>query len=139
MPCGSQNLPDRRCLEFKQLCVLLGRVNPPSPSTPPRRVLMHTTQRFATSLFALAATLASASASADIVIGVAGPMSGQYASGGEQMRNGVEAAVTTINAAGGINGQKLRIEVGDDACDPKQAVAVANAMVNKKVSAIVGH
>ena len=100
---------------------------------------MHTTQRFATSLFALAATLASASARADIVIGVAGPMSGQYASGGEQMRNGVEAAVAAINAAGGINGQKLKVEVGDDACDPKQAVAVANAMGNKKVSAVVGH
>ncbi len=86
------------------------------------------------------ATIASASAvRADIVIGVAGPMSGQYASGGEQMRNGVEAAAAAINGAGGVLGQKLKIEVGDDACDPKQAVAVANAMVNKKVSAIVGH
>jgi branched-chain amino acid transport system substrate-binding protein len=38
-----------------------------------------------------------------------------------------------------VLGQKLKVEVADDACDPKQAVAVANAMVNKKASAIVGH
>ena len=90
-------------------------------------------------LFALSGAFATASAEADIVIAVAGPMTGQYASGGEQMRNGVEAAVARINAAGGVLGQKLKVEVGDDACDPKQAVAVANSMVNKKASVIVGH
>ncbi|MBE2242679.1 MAG: branched-chain amino acid ABC transporter substrate-binding protein [Burkholderiaceae bacterium] len=100
---------------------------------------MHSTHRIATALIAAAGLLVSIGARADIVIGVAGPMSGQYASGGEQMRNGVEAAVANINAAGGVLGQKLKVEVGDDVCDPKQAVAVANAMVNKKVSAIVGH
>jgi len=100
---------------------------------------MHPSQRIAAPLLALAALFAPAVASADILVGVAGPMSGQYASGGEQMRNGVEAAVAAINAAGGVLGQKLKVEVGDDVCDPKQAVAVANAMVNKKVSAIVGH
>jgi branched-chain amino acid transport system substrate-binding protein len=88
---------------------------------------------------ALSASLAAFAAHADIVIGVAGPMSGQYASGGEQMRLGVEAAVADINAAGGVLGQKLRVEVGDDACDPKQAVSVANTLVNRKVNAIVGH
>jgi len=86
-----------------------------------------------------AACLASLSAYADIVIGVAGPMSGQYASGGEQMRNGVQAAVDQLNAAGGILGQKVRVEIGDDACDPKQAVAVANTLVNKKINLVVGH
>src|SRR5258706_1659447 len=100
---------------------------------------MQSHKRSAVNLLALAVTLASVSAHADIVVGVAGLMSGQYASGGEQMRNGVEAAVAAINAAGGINGHKLKVEVGDDACDPKQAVAVANAMVNRQVSAIVGH
>ncbi|WP_342619482.1 branched-chain amino acid ABC transporter substrate-binding protein [Rhodoferax sp. GW822-FHT02A01] len=78
-------------------------------------------------------------ATADIVIGVAGPMTGQYASGGEQMKRGVEAAVAELNAKGGLLGQKVRVEVGDDVCDPKQAVAVANTFVNKKVDFVVGH
>lgn len=100
---------------------------------------MHYPQRVPACLLALATMFVSFGARADISIGVAGPMSGQYASGGEQMRNGVEAAVAAINASGGVLGQKLKVEVGDDVCDPKQAVAVANSMVNKKVSAIVGH
>ncbi|MBF5006899.1 branched-chain amino acid ABC transporter substrate-binding protein [Diaphorobacter caeni] len=100
---------------------------------------MHSFTRIVIPFVGLAAIAAAPVVRADIVIGVAGPMSGQYASGGEQMRNGVEAAVAAVNAAGGVLGQKLKVEIGDDACDPKQAVAVANAMVNKKVSAIVGH
>ncbi len=39
-------------------------------------------------------------------------------------------AVEDINAAGGVNGQKLELVIGDDACDPKQATAVANKMVS---------
>jgi branched-chain amino acid transport system substrate-binding protein len=67
-------------------------------------------------------------AHADITIATAGPMTGQYASFGAQMKAGAEQAVEDINAAGGVLGQKLVLEVGDDACDPKQAVAVANQM-----------
>ncbi|WP_321502688.1 branched-chain amino acid ABC transporter substrate-binding protein [Breoghania sp.] len=76
---------------------------------------------------------------ADIVIATAGPMTGQYASFGEQMKAGAEQAVADINAAGGINGEKLVLEIGDDACDPKQAVAVANQMVGKGVVFMAGH
>ncbi len=87
-----------------------------------------------------AATLSFGSvASADIMIATAGPMTGQYASFGAQMKAGAEQAVADINAAGGVLGQKLVLEVGDDACDPKQAVAVANQMVNKGVVFMAGH
>ncbi len=87
-----------------------------------------------------AATLSFGSvASADIMIATAGPMTGQYASFGAQMKAGAEQAVKDINAAGGVLGQKLVLEVGDDACDPKQAVAVANQMVNKGVVFMAGH
>ena len=71
---------------------------------------------------------------AEITIATAGPMTGQYASFGQQMKAGAEQAVADINAAGGVMGEKLVLEVGDDACDPKQAVAVANQMVNKGVN-----
>ncbi len=76
---------------------------------------------------------------ADIVIATAGPMTGQYASFGEQMKTGAEQAVADINAAGGVNGEKLVLKVGDDACDPKQAVAVANQFAGEKVVFVAGH
>ena len=85
------------------------------------------------------ALMVSTTARAEIAIATAGPMTGQYASFGEQMRRGAEMAVKDINAAGGVLGQKLRLEIGDDACDPKQAVAVANEMASKGVKFMAGH
>ncbi|MDH3791586.1 MAG: branched-chain amino acid ABC transporter substrate-binding protein [Rhodospirillales bacterium] len=89
---------------------------------------------------AAAATLLSAGQSqAEIKISTAGPMTGQYASFGEQMQRGAEMAVKDLNAKGGVLGQKLVLSVGDDACDPKQAVAVANKFVSEGVSFVAGH
>ncbi|MEM5494309.1 branched-chain amino acid ABC transporter substrate-binding protein [Hoeflea sp. AS16] len=82
---------------------------------------------------------AMSTASADIVIATAGPMTGQYASFGEQMKIGAEQAVADINAAGGVNGEMLKLEIGDDACDPKQAVAVANQFAGNGVVFVAGH
>ncbi len=96
-------------------------------------------KRIMTGIFAAAAMIAASAAQAEITIATAGPMTGQYASFGEQMRRGAEMAVADINARGGVLGQKLKLEIGDDACDPKQAVAVANQMVNKKVVFMAGH
>ena len=76
---------------------------------------------------------------ADIQIAAAGPMTGQYASFGEQLKRGAEMAVEELNAAGGVNGEKLVLNVGDDACDPKQAVAVANDFASKQVVFVAGH
>lgn len=92
----------------------------------------------AASVFA-AAGLAASAASADITIATAGPMTGQYASFGEQMKAGAVQAVADINAAGGVNGKMLKLEIGDDVCDPKQAVAVANDFVGKGVAFVAGH
>jgi len=75
----------------------------------------------------------------EIVIGAAGPMTGAYATFGEQFRNGAEKAVADINAAGGILGQQLRLELGDDACDPRQAVSVANDMAASGAVFVAGH
>jgi branched-chain amino acid transport system substrate-binding protein len=88
---------------------------------------------------ALTFAMMSGSAWADITIAVAGPMTGQYASFGGQMKGGAEQAVEDINKAGGVLGQKLKLEVGDDACDPKQAVAVANQFAGEGVVFVAGH
>jgi branched-chain amino acid transport system substrate-binding protein len=66
-------------------------------------------------------------------------MTGQYASFGEQMKRGAEMAVKDLNAKGGVLGQKVVLSVGDDACDPKQAVAVANKFVSDGISFVAGH
>src|ERR1041385_8980477 len=82
---------------------------------------------------------AGTAAAQDISIGVAGPMTGQYASFGTQLKNGAEAAVADLNAAGGVLGKKLKLEVGDDACDPKQARSVGEKFGGMKLPLVVGH
>ncbi len=74
-----------------------------------------------------------------IVIGTAGPVTGQYAIFGDQLVRGATKAVADINAAGGVLGRQLVLEIGDDACEAKQAVAVANQMVNKGAVFMAGH
>ncbi|TIT72298.1 MAG: branched-chain amino acid ABC transporter substrate-binding protein, partial [Mesorhizobium sp.] len=62
----------------------------------------------------------------DVTISVVGPMTGQLANIGDQFKQGAQAAADAINAAGGVNGNKIKIDIQDDQCDPKQAVSVAN-------------
>ncbi|MEX5688339.1 MULTISPECIES: branched-chain amino acid ABC transporter substrate-binding protein [Pseudomonas] len=89
---------------------------------------------------AVAAALGvSAFAQADVKIGVAGPMTGANAAFGEQYMKGAQAAADAVNAAGGVNGEKIVLVKGDDACEPKQAVTVAKDLTNQKVVGVVGH
>ncbi|WP_439816183.1 branched-chain amino acid ABC transporter substrate-binding protein [Zavarzinia sp. CC-PAN008] len=76
---------------------------------------------------------------ADITIAVAGPITGEYATFGDQMKRGAELAVADLNKAGGVNGEQVKLVVGDDACDPKQAVNVANDLANQGVKFVAGH
>jgi branched-chain amino acid transport system substrate-binding protein len=89
---------------------------------------------------ALALLLSSApTVRAEILVATVGPMTGPYASIGEQMRKGAERAVATINERGGVLGEKLKLVVMDDVCDPKQATTVANQLVNQGVVFVAGH
>jgi branched-chain amino acid transport system substrate-binding protein len=88
----------------------------------------------------VAASMAFAgTASAQIKMGVAGPITGPNAAFGAQLKNGTEQAVEDINAAGGILGQKITLSVGDDVSDPKQGVSVANKFVGDGIKLVVGH
>jgi branched-chain amino acid transport system substrate-binding protein len=78
-------------------------------------------------------------ASAQVKLGVAGPITGGSAAFGAQLKNGTEQAVEDINAAGGILGQKIQVSVGDDRADPKEGVSVANKFVGDGVKFVVGH
>ena len=88
----------------------------------------------------LAAGLGLAStADAQIKFAVAGPITGPNASFGAQLTNGVGQAVEDFNKAGGILGQKIELEQGDDVSDPKQGVSVANKFVGDGVHFVIGH
>lgn len=79
-------------------------------------------------------------AQSTIKIAVAGPMTGSNATFGEQLWQGAKAYADSVNAKGGVQGRKIELIKGDDACEPKQAVALANRLVDKdKVDAVVGH
>jgi branched-chain amino acid transport system substrate-binding protein len=87
----------------------------------------------------LSFALAGAAFAQDITIGVAGPLTGQYATFGQQFKNGAELAIADINTAGGVLGKKIKMVMEDDACDPKQARAVAEKLVGMKVPFVDGH
>ena len=102
---------------------------------------MKTNQRLSKIFLAMALTgAASYSLAADTIrIGLAGPVTGPVAQYGDMQFIGAEMAIEQINKAGGVNGQQLEGVRYDDACDPKQAVAVANKIVNDEVQFVVGH
>jgi branched-chain amino acid transport system substrate-binding protein len=74
-----------------------------------------------------------------IKIGVAGPMTGDQSKMGTDFKNGVSLAVEEWNVQGGILGKKIELIIGDDQHDPKQAVSVANKIVNEGAVGIIGH
>ena len=94
-------------------------------------------------IFCLAATAAVfvsgiAAARAEMRIGVALPRTGPLASIGEQITNGVTAAVKAVNE-NAPETERIVLDIEDDACDPKQAVSVANKFVADKIGLVVGH
>ena len=84
------------------------------------------------------AIAAAGAANAQVKFGVQGPITGPNAAFGAQLKNGAQQAVDDINAAGGINGQKLTVQFGDDVSDPKQGVSVANKFSADGVKFVVG-
>ena len=74
-----------------------------------------------------------------VKLGIGAPITGPNASFGAQLAQGVGQAVEDFNKTGGILGQKIEIEQGDDVSDPKQGVSVANKFVGDGVHFVVGH
>ena len=97
----------------------------------------------ASSVVLLGAVVAAPANAQDIKIALAGPVTGPVAQYGDMQMIGAKMAIEQINAKGGIKVggkmHKLKAEVFDDACDPKQAVAVANKIVNEGIHYVVGH
>jgi branched-chain amino acid transport system substrate-binding protein len=86
---------------------------------------------------ALFLALLPVAAHADIVWAVAGPYTGSVASIGQSQQAGIKQAAEDINATGGISGQKITLKIYDDACDPEQAVTIANKIVSDNLHLIL--
>jgi branched-chain amino acid transport system substrate-binding protein len=92
-------------------------------------------------IFAVAATamLANGAYAADIKLGVSGPFTGGSSSMGVSMRDGVRLAAKEINAAGGINGNKIVLIERDDEAKNERGVQIAQELINnEKVVATLG-
>jgi len=83
---------------------------------------------------------AAAQSTEPIVFGMVAPMTGDAAEYGTQLERGVRLAVDEINAAGGINGRQVELDICDDKCDPYEASLCAQKMTaNEKIFAVIGH
>jgi ABC-type branched-subunit amino acid transport system substrate-binding protein len=75
----------------------------------------------------------------EIVIGTHQDLSGPIKGWGVPVSNGMKMAVEEINAAGGVQGRKIRLVVEDSGYDPKKAVLASQKLIERdKIFAMVG-
>jgi len=89
--------------------------------------------------FSTLPALAQKACPAEIGLGVIAPVTGSKAEQGQQFTEGAKVAIDEINAAGGINGSKLQLQILDDQGQPNEAVAAAQRLAsNSDVYAVIG-
>lgn len=74
-----------------------------------------------------------------VIIGLAAPMTGDLQKYGQEMRRGAELAVADLNAAGGVLGRQVVLEVVDDHCGKQEAEEAATELIRKGVVFVDGH
>ncbi|RLB97204.1 MAG: hypothetical protein DRH76_05430, partial [Deltaproteobacteria bacterium] len=103
------------------------------------RFSMTVRSRLFSLLAAATLTLAGCGSPAEPVVGVVLPFSGEAAPYGEHIRQGINLAVEDVNAAGGIDGQPLRVIFEDSGSDPETGKAVATKLIEEdKVLSLIG-
>lgn len=117
------------------------------PAHPPRPTRRHCLQRgLQLGAAAAAAALGGARAQAaapgvsrdQILIGQVLSLEGGRNEYGVAVRQGVEAALATVNASGGVHGRQLKIPVADDQGKPAEAEAQARALAAQPVFLLFG-
>jgi branched-chain amino acid transport system substrate-binding protein len=74
-----------------------------------------------------------------IVFGQVAALSGAASALGQGMRQGIEAAFAEVNAAGGVNGRRLKLISRDDGYDPDRSLVETRRMIEQdKVFALIG-
>lgn len=82
---------------------------------------------------------ASTAVAGEVRIGLANTFSGPYAASGERTRTAVQLAIQTLNQAGGVLGQEVKLVAVDDACGTDEAAAAALELIKAGVDFVVGH
>lgn len=80
----------------------------------------------------------SALAADPIRIGLMCPLTGKWASEGQDMQQIVSLLVSEVNKAGGVNGRNVELVVEDDAGDPRTASLAAQKLASAGVMAVIG-
>ncbi|HYO54050.1 branched-chain amino acid ABC transporter substrate-binding protein [Archangium sp.] len=80
----------------------------------------------------------SARAADTIKIGLMAPMTGSWASEGEEMKKNVELLASELNAKGGLLGKQVEVITEDDGGDPRTASLAAQRLTTKGVVAVIG-
>lgn len=80
----------------------------------------------------------SAGAADTIKIGLMAPMTGSWASEGQEMKRNIDLLAEQANAKGGLNGKKVEVVVEDDGGDPRTASLAAQRLTTKGVVAVIG-
>jgi branched-chain amino acid transport system substrate-binding protein len=92
-------------------------------------------------LLAVAMTLlsfGSARAADSIKIGLMAPLTGSWASEGQEMKRNVELLAAEQNARGGLLGKQVEVMVEDDGGDPRTASLAAQRLSTRGVVAVIG-
>jgi branched-chain amino acid transport system substrate-binding protein len=94
---------------------------------------------FVSSLAAALGFAAAASAAEPLILGVAGPQTGDLASYGIPTVRAAEFVVKEINARGGVLGRQVQLLVEDDVCKAEIATNVATKLVSEGAHLVLGH
>lgn len=69
-----------------------------------------------------------------------GPLTGSNAANGESMKRGATLAIKQFNAAGGLNGEPVGLQIEDDKGEPNEATNIAKKLVSDDtIKVVVGH
>jgi branched-chain amino acid transport system substrate-binding protein len=91
------------------------------------------------SLAGAALGLSAVVAEAEVLIGLAAPLTGDLAWHGEVAEQALTLAIDRINEAGGVLGEAVEVLSVDDFADPEQAVVAARRLVDAGVAVVIGH
>ena len=75
---------------------------------------------------------------ATVKVGLMAPITGAFASEGQDMKKLLELMVEETNKKGGINGSKVELIVEDDGSTPRSAATAASRLVSKGVPVAIG-
>lgn len=92
------------------------------------------------SIVSLTACSGGGNDSNELYIASANPMTGDSAQFGDMKVKAIQLALDEVNDAGGIDGKQVKLIVGDDTGNPKEAPNVAQKFAgDDKVLAVIGH